>query len=346
MIRTRLNINNIQAVFADIDGTVRHNGRFGRRIPTTTLIARLMLNIPVFPITGRDLNGWKSIRNSRRVFGTRTTSIPLKPNKFNDTFGRRRFCRPETPAEIKKFIKNSGCVVVNNGGTITTLDSKVVFQHYPFTEVEQSSFNSILIKFIDRITAIEISNLPGKNTVVLLPFADDEQIKSVHEVHVGKAEVFSIWDTKRYSFERTPEDLSELIKDYRPSRINISSINIETNKEILEELDLADIECTSNEGSLAITGQKKNKRSGIEWIAKNLGLDLKKCIFIGNDHNDAPALTHPDIGFPIFIGDPKIVSTERMIQKYGKLPKRTIFVNDYNELSDKIAPLLMTKQGI
>lgn len=339
MVLKRLNTKGIQAVFADIDGTTRENGKFGKKIPIITLTARLIHNIPIIPVTGRDLNGWLSIKNSRHVFGNRKTSLSIQTIRRSDPYKRRRFLRPENPREIKKYLEDYGGVIVNNGGTITSLDGRIIFQHYPFTEAEKQILTKLISKYKESITHIEIANSPGNHTTVILPYADDGKVEAVKKLHGGKVDVFTLWETARYSFETTPDEITKLLSRTRTPKISISTKYELDNNELLHELDKANLEVTSNEGSLAISAQNKNKRTGIDWIAEHLRLDLSKCIFIGNDHNDTPALTHPDLGYPIFIGDPKVVSSRRLKEKYGTLPKNTIFVDNFNELSNAISPL-------
>lgn len=338
-IKNRLNINNIEAIFADIDGSTRGRDKFGKRLPFTTKFARLMLNIPVFPITGRSLNGWLMIKDFNKVFGTRKSAI--YHSKTFRLFGRRRFIRPQTARRTKDYMKCYGCVVLNNGGTIASFDGAVIFEHHTFLKEEKNVLAEVFKKYFEDLDGIELSGEPGKVTQIFLVNANEQKLQIIRNQNTSSFRIYSVVKKDPDVYQIPYEKLKKIFDKDRSSKIGLGIRSRSAVEEILEILDNAGLEVTYNEGSLMITTKGINKRSGIQWIADHYGINIRNAIFIGNDHNDAPALTHPDLGVPIFIGNPNKVFTERLIKKYGNLSKNTILLESYDDLARKLSPLLL-----
>jgi hydroxymethylpyrimidine pyrophosphatase-like HAD family hydrolase len=339
----RFNSTNLEAIFADIDGSTRGKDKFAKNLPYIAKVARLILGIPIIPVTARDLNGWLSIKDFNKVFGTRRSS--LYNLKTMGWFGKKSLAKPENPEQIKRYIRKYGCVVLNNGGTIATLDGRILFRHYTFLEVEREAVKRVFKTFINTIDSIELSGPPGGSTKLFLCGADEKRLIQVRSEVPSGFSIFALSVGEPEEHQVAIEMFEKVLENDMSSKIGISCKDPSTNQRIIEMLDEFDMEITSNEGSLTVSTRGVNKRSGIEWIAKHLDLDLSNCVFIGNDHNDAPALTHPNIGIPIVVGDPKHVSTERLIRKYGNLHKKTIIVESYDDLFKALQPLLTSKRA-
>jgi hydroxymethylpyrimidine pyrophosphatase-like HAD family hydrolase len=341
-----LNVNNIEAIFADIDGSTRGQ-KFAKKLPSIAQLARIVLNIPIYPVTGRDLNGWFLIKDYNKVFGTRRTAIPLRlPKKTLLGLGERRLYRPETDAEIKKFINRYGCIVTNNGGTISSLNGQIVFQHHPFSDQEKEVILEVLEENFDTITSIDLGNPPGKPTlhyVFNVDRATLEEVKKLHN-HEPNLEFIALHKNKVGDYGITFKEFITIFMNYRTSKVLIGSTLKDTAERIVERLDKYGIEATSNEGGLAITTKGINKRTAIEWVAKRMNINLENSIFIGNDHNDTPALTIPGLGHSIFVGDPEKILNERLIKKYGNLNKDILLAETYDDLYKKLRPLLLAKK--
>jgi hydroxymethylpyrimidine pyrophosphatase-like HAD family hydrolase len=344
-MQSKFSISTIEAIFADIDGSTRGKHKFAKNLPSIAKLSRIVLGIPIFPVTARDLNGWFAIKDFNKVFGTRSSSwYHLRISKY---FARRRFVHPKTVAAVKRYISRYGCAVLNNGGTIASLDGSVIFRHYTFQEDEKIILHKAFIQFLDVIDSIELSGTPGGHTKLFLFRGDEKRIRLVESQVPAGFNVYwvsldEIPDQNQIPFSK----FEEIFAGDNSSKIGISLHSPAATSQIIEVLDREDLEITSNEGSLTISTRGVNKRSGIEWIAKHLDLDLSKCVFIGNDHNDIPALTHPRLGFPIVVGNSSNIRTERLQKKYGLLRDETLIVETYDDLFKTLRPLLTSRKNI
>ncbi len=340
---SRFNINKIEAIFADIDGSTRGKEKFAKGLPIIANIARLIQGIPIFPVTARDPNGWLVIKDFNKVFGTRK-SVWFH-SKAGRLFRKRRLIHPNNVEDIKKYIRRYGCVVLNNGGTIASLDGSVIFRHYTFQEEEKQILKHLFDEYITQIDSIELSGKPGGSTKLFLFDADEVKLMSLKKSTPKGYDVYSVGISKEPgSFQILYSVFEEIFANDSSSKIGISLKNPDATTQIVARLDLENLEITSNEGSLSLCTRGINKRSGIEWIEKHLNLNISKCIFIGNDYNDIPALTYPKLGIPIIVGNSSAIVSERLERKYGKVRKEVILVENYDELFKALQPLLTSRK--